>query len=132
MEVKLTIDFGLLVLILLVQLWIYPGFRFISQEDFISAHRLYTKRISVIVAPLMLLQAGLHAYVFPGNVTLINSLQLLLIGLIWVNTFGFAVPLHNKLQNGKSNELIERLIRVNKWRTLAWTIIFLLGLLEAF
>ena len=47
-------DFGLLVLIWMVQLVVYPGFKYYQRERLLEWHARYTSRISYIVGPLML------------------------------------------------------------------------------
>ncbi|MEQ9363414.1 MAG: hypothetical protein RIF32_04185, partial [Leptospirales bacterium] len=46
--------FGLVVLIWLVQLVIYPAFMYADAEQFTDWHRVYTERVSLVVVPLML------------------------------------------------------------------------------
>ena len=52
--IRLICDSGLLILIWMVQLVIYPSFSYYKQEDLFKWHETYTKRIAVIVIPLML------------------------------------------------------------------------------
>lgn len=56
-----SINSGLLVLIWLVQIIIYPGMHGWNRESFSKQHKGYSLRISLIVVPLMLAQAGLAA-----------------------------------------------------------------------
>ena len=124
------IDFGLVVLIWLVQLIIYPGFAYCDRSSFISWHRKYMWLVSFIVAPLMLSQLLLKAYLLYISTDWQTGTSLLLVFLTWIHTFLRAVPLHNKL-NIKGNEpaLVENLVRINWIRTAAWTVIWLLGIL---
>jgi hypothetical protein len=50
---NLAISWGLLILIWLVQLIIYPGFQRISRDAFAAYHRWYVIRIAAVVLPLM-------------------------------------------------------------------------------
>ena len=52
--IRLLVDAGFIVLIWAVQLVIYPSFKFYSNANLLKWHRLYTKRVTVIVLPLML------------------------------------------------------------------------------
>ena len=51
---NIAISWGLLVLIWLVQIIIYPGLSRLPSEDFVNYHRWYMIRISAIVLPLMI------------------------------------------------------------------------------
>ncbi len=130
-ELRTLTDFGLLVLIWLVQLIIYPGFRYTRQEDFVPWHQKYTFLITLIVSPLMLGQATLvilQLYTTPSPAVIASALLIL---LIWLSTFLQAVPTHNLLAQGHNTvELVEKLVTVNWTRTILWTLVFLLGLLR--
>lgn len=51
---NIAISWGLLVLIWLVQIIIYPGLSRLPSEGFVNYHRWYVIRISAIVLPLMI------------------------------------------------------------------------------
>ena len=51
--VRLLFDFGLVILIWMVQLVVYPSFRYYKESDLMRWHERYTKAISIIVVPLM-------------------------------------------------------------------------------
>ncbi|MBT8328510.1 MAG: hypothetical protein KJN87_02300, partial [Desulfofustis sp.] len=79
----ITINGGLVVLIWLVQIIIYPGMHGWDQARFAQLHKDYATRISFIVGPLMLGQAALalHQLVTaPGGTAI---MQTLLIGAVW-------------------------------------------------
>ena len=54
-----SVNSGLLVLIWIVQIIIYPGMHGWDREKFKVLHRDYVPRISLIVVPLILAQAAL-------------------------------------------------------------------------
>lgn len=54
--VRLLLDFGLVVLIWIVQLVIYPSLCYYQDKDLAKWHKIYTQRIGVIVGPLMIAQ----------------------------------------------------------------------------
>jgi hypothetical protein len=113
---------GLMVLIWLVQVVIYPGFHRIAAEGFVEYHRWYVIRISVIVSPLMIAEAlATFKWLLDG----IDSLSMLLAALVlivWLSTFLLQVPIHARLQKGKSEMLIRRLVATNWIRTVAWSL----------
>ena len=121
---QIIVDSGLFILIWLVQLIIYPSFRFIDNKAFIGWHGRYTSTIGLIVTPLMLLEAGVEIM----NCLSENPrwLRILLIALIWLSTFSLSVPCHSILhREGKDLTTINRLVMTNWVRTLLWTILFL-------
>jgi hypothetical protein len=124
LQLQLIVDSGLLILIWLVQIIIYPSFHSIDTKDFKSWHIRYTKRISTIVVPLMLLQAGLELYY-----TLFEAprwWRALLIAAVFLSTFILSVPCHKRLQDtGKNTSVIRRLVQTNWIRTLLWTLLFM-------
>ena len=120
------VSFGLVVLIWLVQLVIYPAFASIALERFSRWHAGYTRTVTWIVAPLMLGQAGLIGWlvaVRPGALTIIASLSVAVARAV---TARGAIPLHDRLQAiGPDPELVRSLVTVNWIRTAAWTVAFL-------
>ncbi len=130
-ELRILIDFGLVILIWLVQLIIYPSFRYTQTENFLPWHQKYMFLITLIVGPLMFGQAALVLVQLFTTTSVPVIASAILILLIWLSTFLQAVPTHDRLAAGNHTaELVEKLILVNWPRTVLWTIVFLLGLLE--
>lgn len=128
---KLLVDFGLVILIWMTQLIVYPSFTYYSEEALMQWHPRYTVAISCIVMPLMLAQVGLHGWILTSQMSVLNLLAAVLIVLVWVNTFFFAVPLHNQIGEGVDVlKAADKLVKVNGYRTALWTLIFLLSLWE--
>ena len=131
MQWKLIVDFGLVILIWMTQLVVYPSFTHYAANDLIGWHGRYTTAISIIVMPLMLLQVGLHGWQLINDFSWIGLGAVVLIGLAWANTFFFAVPLHNQIAAERNVlEAAASLVRVNWFRTVVWSLVFLLGLLR--
>ncbi len=123
-SLQLIVDSGLLILIWLVQLIIYPSFRYTEEKAFIAWHGRYTALISLIVTPLMLLQAGVETACFLAQD--IRWQRILIILVIWLATFGLSVPCHSRLHGaGKNLIVIQRLVTTNWIRTLCWSLLFL-------
>ncbi len=120
---RLCIDFGLFILIWMVQLIVYPSFIYIDANLFSQWHDKYTGLISVFVVPLMFTQVGLVLYQFITTQKVLVLIVGLLVLLIWINTFLYAIPCHNKLQVGKDLEVVEQLIKINWWRTILWSLV---------
>ena len=127
-RVRLLVDFGLLILIWIVQLIIYPSFSHFSKEDLVEWHRKYTALMGFIVVPLMLSELGIYVVTLFSKPTLWNILGMVLVIAIWVMTFVQFVPMHNAISNGQVDEnLLEKLVRKNWGRTVLWSILFMLG-----
>ena len=130
-SLRLLFDFGLLVLIWLVQLVIYPGFRYYSKEKLMVWHQKYTFGISWVVIPLLfgqLILAGLQMY---QDLNLYTIVSMALITSVWLSTFLQFVPMHNTISKGVfDNNLLNRLIKWNWIRTFLWNLLFLYSLIN--
>ena len=128
---SLLLDFGLVVLIWMTQLVVYPSFTHFSETDLIGWHIKYTTAITYLVMPLMVAQLSIHSWALIQNFSWMEVVIMVLIGLAWVNTFLFAVPLHRRIDKKEEvMEAAEALVKVNWYRTAIWTIVFLLGLVS--
>lgn len=126
--VQLIVDSGLLILIWLVQLIIYPSFGYIEEKAFVGWHGRYTALMGLIVSPLMLLQVGVEV----SSILEQDSRwqRILLILAIWSATVILSVPCHSRLRRaGKDLTIIKRLVKSNWIRTLCWSLLFLETLL---
>lgn len=124
------VDFGLFMLIWMVQLIAYPSFRFFQKSDLYPWHEYYTKVITFFVVPLMFSQLGLHLYgMIKSNFHWIQITSFVMIIVAWLITFLKAVPLHTQISGGQNlPESIANLIRVNWLRTVLWTLVFMLSM----
>ncbi len=124
------VDFGLVVLIWMVQLIAYPGFRFFQKSDLLIWHEYYTKTITLFVVPLMFSQLGLHLHgMIKSNFSWMQVTSFGMIIGVWLLTFMKAVPLHGQIGAGEDlQESITKLIQVNWMRTVLWTLVFMLSL----
>lgn len=114
--------FALTGLIWLVQLVHYPGFASIDSSQSGSFHAMHSTRITWIVAPLMLVELLTSvAWCFDDSRRTTAFIGLALVAIIWGSTAFLQVPLHNQLSGGMSVVVIERLVRTNWIRTLAWS-----------
>lgn len=124
--------FGMVVLIWLVQLVVYPAFRFVEADTFRAWHSSYGDRITVIVLPLMFVQLGLSLWRLWDRPSVTSVLVLGLVLAAWAVTFLLSVPDHGRLQaEGKNLEVIDHLVRTNWLRTFAWTAAWLVFLLDS-
>ena len=112
---ELMVTVALVILIWIIQVLHYPSFLFVDKTEFSKFEAFHTKRISILVLPLMVSELIL------GLVHL-NYLILGIIVLIWLSTFFIQVPCHEKLKFGFDKLTIERLIITNWIRTSLWTV----------
>jgi hypothetical protein len=130
-EANRLASFGLVVLIWLVQIIIYPAFAEIAPDRFARWHAGYTRAVTWIVAPLMLAQVALLAWLAVVRPSPRVLLAAAMVGLAWIATFALAVPAHDQLQTiGLDRAVVARLMAGNWVRSIAWTLAFLLLLFE--
>ena len=128
---RLLFDFGLFVLIWIVQLTLYPGFRYYNRDRLIEWHSKYTQGISYIVAPLMFGQTTISIIQLWNVPSWYTISSFLIIASLWAFTFFEFVPLHNKISKGDFNEeTLAYLVKRNWWRTFLWTTLLFLSLLN--
>jgi Na+/glutamate symporter len=99
-------------------------------SNFAELHRDYTRRISVIVVPLMLAQAFLSLRQVIIAPELVSVMQAVLIASVWSVTTFISVPLHRRLSAGYDARVINRLINTNWLRTAGWSLVSLLDWLK--
>jgi hypothetical protein len=130
LQIFLLVDVGLVVLIWMVQLIVYPSFTYYKPKNLIEWHQKYTTSIAVVVIPLMTTQLVLAivAVFYQPNFTAISTLLIVL--FLWIFTFLSFAPLHFKISEGKHNQkLLQLLIRRNWIRTFLWSSLFLFHLI---
>ena len=127
---RLVFDSGLLVLIWMVQLIVYPSFLYYKNLGTLYEwHETYTKRIAMVVIPLMLGQlitTTLQVIATQNFYTLTSSGLVL---LVWASTFLQFVPLHANIANKRNIERTLRQLKQKNWiRTALWSLLFILSL----
>jgi len=128
---KLLFDFGLMVLIWLVQLIIYPSFLYYQKKDLVRWHTIYTGRLGYVVIPLMLGQLILSILNLIKHFSIPRCTGLILVVIIWLVTFLLFVPLHSTIASNTTNEeTLKKLIQQNWWRTFLWTLVFVINFLD--
>lgn len=129
--VRILVDFGLVVLIWLVQLCIYPAFTYFEEKDLQKWHATYTWRITLVVLPLMFTQLLVSIYQLFVDINSFTLSYFFLVILTWILTFTIYVPLHQKIDTQKNKILTSsKLVSLNWWRVFLWMLIFLLSFLK--
>lgn len=112
-------------LIWTVQLVVYPQFSRAGRDGFGDYHAAHMSGISVVVGPLMLMEAATAGWllVADGWRGPLWLASLATLGLIYLSTVFVQVPAHRKLErDGFDPDLCRRLTRGNWVRTVAWTL----------
>ena len=123
---RFAFDLGTAVLIWIVQLIIYPSFKYYKQTDLLAWHEIYTKKVSYLVIPLMCGQAIVAGLQLFDQINLYTMFSSLLILIVWGSTFYSFVPMHGKISSGSFDQsLLLQLERKNWFRTLIWTSLLL-------
>ena len=125
---RLVLDVGLLVLIWMIQLIVYPSFLFYTAKELITWHKMYTKAIALIVIPLMLGQLGIAIYqVFLVQNTYTLT-SIVLVVFLWGITLLKFAPLHQQISEGNTHlQVQKKLVQMNWMRTIVWTILFVMS-----
>jgi len=127
-EIRTLLDFGMLVILWLVQLVIYPSFLSCDSAKLTDWHKAYTQRVGWVIIPIMFTQLPLVAWMTWAGQDIRHILSLFLLILCWVLTFAVSVPLHRKIDAGDTSEAtLRRLVSTNWPRTVLWTVVFFLG-----
>lgn len=108
-----------------VQLVQYPSFAKVDPASFPRFHAHHSATISMIVAPLMIVEA-LSAVAFLWAPLRVQTqwqiwLGIGLIGIIWASTFLLQVPAHSRLGSGFDESTWRMLVNTNWVRTIAWS-----------
>ena len=129
--IRLLLDFGLVVLIWIIQRIVYPSFLHYSTGNLVTCHRIYTSRFSAIVIPLMFGQLGVSIYQLFTQTSFYTVSSLVIIILIWISTFWIFVPIHSIISNENSSKSdLVTLVNKNWVRTILWTLSFIYSLFE--
>jgi DMSO reductase anchor subunit len=131
LQISLLIDVGLVVLIWLVQLIIYPSFTYYQPEALFAWHQKYTTRLAFVVMPLMLGQLLLAIVAVFHHLNFVNASSLTIVLFLWVFTFVSFAPIHFKISEGHANQsLLKLLIKRNWYRTFLWSFLFIFRLID--
>jgi hypothetical protein len=123
------LDFGMVVLLWLVQLVIYPSFLKVRPDALQDWHRTYTFRAGFIIIPMLFGQLGVWLYKCFLSPSILNCLGLMLVVVAWILTFTVSVPLHRAIEKGERSEtVLRRLVQTNWPRTICWSAVFIVGI----
>ena len=125
---RLLLDFGLCILIWMVQLIVYPSFAFYNNTQLLKWHKTYTKAIALIVIPLMLGQLGIVIYQVFLTQNTYTLVSIVLVVFLWGITLLKFAPMHQQISEGNTQiQLLKTLVQTNWIRTIIWTLLFVLS-----
>ena len=125
---RLLLDFGLCILIWMVQLIVYPSFAFYNNTQLLTWHKTYTKAIALIVIPLMLGQLGIAIYQVFLAQNVYTLVSIVLVVFLWGITLLKFAPMHQQISKGNTHiQLLKTLVQMNWIRTMIWTLLFVLS-----
>ncbi len=119
------VTFLLTGLIWVIQLVHYPMFQFLGPQTYSRAMTFHQHRISILVVPLMLFEllSGVYlAHTQWASLARFHGINIALIVIIWVHTFGIMVPFHKRISIQPNQSLLQKTLRHHWIRTFAWTI----------
>jgi hypothetical protein len=112
-------------LIWVIQVVHYPLFAEVGEQHFARYEQLHQRRITVVVAPLMLLEVITTVLLWWSVGPVIPVWQywlaLGLLAAIWLSTALLQIPAHAKLSSTYDLTTINWLVQTNWIRTIAWT-----------
>jgi hypothetical protein len=123
--VQLAATLAMTGVIWVVQLVHYPLFARVGADVFADYHADHTRLITLVVVPLMLVEAGTALWIVVDPPLFVPArlawLGLALVGVVWGSTFFGQVPLHGVLSRGFDPAAHATLVGSNWIRTVAWT-----------
>ena len=112
-------------LIWTIQIVHYPLFAAVGDAEFVSYQQQHSKRITIVVGPLMLVEAATAVLLVGLRPTSVPEwipwAGLAMVIVCWLSTALVQIPCHTRLAAGFDPEIHQRLVRSNWIRTIAWT-----------
>jgi hypothetical protein len=108
-------------LIWTIQVVHYPLFARVGEAEWVAYEREHQRRVTLVVAPLMLANVTLAITVVIEAATPLRGVNLLLAAAVFAATVLVYSPLHGRLAVAHDRATIDRLVALNRWRTAAWT-----------
>ena len=107
--------------IFLVQVLIYPFFKFVGEKEFSKLHQFHMKKITFVVAPMMVLELTTAIGLFYGSSNQLFFWNLVSVVALWMLTAFVNVPTHNNL-TFDSVVSKRNLVQRNWPRTMIWSL----------
>lgn len=125
---RLLLDFGLLILIWMVQTIVYPSLTYYDANNLIKWHKKYVSNFRYIVVPLMFGQLGVAIYQAMAVTNIYTFSSLIIIIFVWISTFFQFVPIHSDISKGNATKtMLKNLVCKNWIRTSLWSVVFIMS-----
>ena len=125
LAVHLAVTAALTGLIWTVQIVHYPLFARVDRAAFEAYHHAHLRRVTLVVAPLMLTEAGTAVWLLvraPAPLSFAAAaVGVGLVLVIWLSTALLQVPCHHRLEASFDERAHRRLVGTNWIRTVAWS-----------
>lgn len=115
-------------LIWFVQIVHYPLMARVGSEGFSAYELAHTKRTTLVVAPLMLVEFGSALWIVLQAPSWASRVGIACLAMIWLSTFALQVPAHRVLERGFDPRAHRRLVVTNWIRTVLWSMRAVLAL----
>ena len=120
-NLSLLVDTVFLYLIWVIQLVIYPSFKYITDHNFLKWHKKYCNIIGFFVIPLMLFQLVESVILVTDFRGILNFAFVI---ITWALTFTVFFNIHKKLsKEGNKRDIIEKLLKLNWLRVFLWSLL---------
>ena len=97
----------------------YPLLLIFDKNNIQKFHRHYVNKISIIVAPGMIVEL-IAAILLIYNSVSLSIINLFFLFIIYLSTFCIQVPIHETIKLESNRLIINNLVSTNWIRTLAW------------
>ncbi|MEC9228537.1 MAG: hypothetical protein VYA21_06865, partial [Verrucomicrobiota bacterium] len=81
-----------------------------------------------IAGPLILFQTTIISIQIVLEISIINILSGIIVGVTWILTYFVSIPLHRTIsEDGGSLVELNKLVNTNWYRTICWSVLFAIG-----
>lgn len=128
--VKVLINAALFGQAWLIQVVVFPGFLYYSEENWKVWQRHLAMRMTIVMIPLMLAQIITYTSTLITGITTSDILSLVLIIVGVAVTFYIGLPWHERSQAAEDSMELRKSAQKIIWiRTLAWSMILIISLI---
>lgn len=110
----------------------YPAFLTVDPHEWPRYHQAHCGWVSLLVVPGMLAQLGANAFLLTVSLHPLVLLATVLTAISLGQTLLVSGPIHGKISQHQDRALIEKLVRVNWIRTVAWFFLVVVSLVGMF
>lgn len=129
--VKVLVNTALFAQVWLVQMVVFPGFLYYSEENWKVWQRNLAMRMTIVMVPLILAQMITYTLSLVAGITISDILSMVLIIVGLAVTFYIGFSWYEKCQAAEDTMELRKSIQKVIWiRTLAWSMILIISLIS--